>query len=115
MFKNLKQYLSLNILAFAAYPVLLSFFKTYKYIFEGGIIPGFINFIIAVYYLLIIITTILMFFVESIFHLKISSAKILQNKIYTICFNIGLLISISFISVSIIIISLSAIKELYGS
>jgi len=90
MFKNLKQSLSLNILAFAMYPIIGWLVTINKYLRPGGIVIDFTYYLIIGYYIVVICIAIAIYILEILFDKKVISPKILQNKIYNICFNIGL-------------------------
>jgi len=98
MFKNLNQYLSLNILAFAAYPAIYTFIRIFKNLLLGDIYANFIYYLIVGYYILIIFITVTIFIAEQITKKKILQNKnFLQNTLYNIFFNIGLIFSTLFI------------------
>jgi len=98
MFNNLKQYLSLNILAFAAYPAIYTFIRIFKQLLLGDIYANFIYFLVIGYYILIIFFVIIIFIAEQITNKKILQNKnFLYNKFYNLCFYIGLSFSILFI------------------
>jgi len=99
MLHNLKQYLSINLLAFAAYPAIFTFIRIFKDLLLGDICAWFIYYLVVGYYIFIIFLVIIIFIIEQIKNKKILQNKnILQNKIYNVCFNIGLSFGILLIS-----------------